>query len=45
MRERKKLSRNAERRAKARAEGKLGKRRELLAKIGAGGQPDRPIRR
>ena len=43
MRERKKLSRNAERRAKARAEEKLGKKRELLAKMESGGHPDRPI--
>jgi ferredoxin len=43
MRERKKLSPKAERRAKARAEEKLGKKREQLAKIEAGGNPERPI--
>jgi hypothetical protein len=43
MRERKKLSPKAERRARARAEEKLGKKREQLAKIEAGGNPDRPI--
>jgi hypothetical protein len=43
MRERKKRSPKAERRAKARAEEKLGKKREQLAKIEAGGSPERPI--
>ena len=43
MRKRKKLSPNAERRAKARAAEKLGKKRETLAKIEAGGSPERPI--
>ena len=43
MRERKKLSRKAERRAKARAEEKLGKKRELLAKMELGGHSDRPL--
>jgi ferredoxin len=43
MREKKKLSRNAERRAKARAAEKLGRKRELLAKMESGGSPERPI--
>jgi ferredoxin len=43
MRERKKLSPKAERRAMARAQEKLGKKREQLAKIEAGGSPERPI--
>jgi hypothetical protein len=43
VRERKKLSPKAERRAKERAAEKLGKRREKLAKIEAGGSPQRPI--
>jgi ferredoxin len=43
MRKRKKLSPKAERRAKARAAEKLAKKREKLAKIEAGGSPERPI--
>jgi hypothetical protein len=43
MRQRKKQSPKAERRAKARAEEKLGKKREQLAQMEAGGSPERPI--
>jgi hypothetical protein len=43
VRGRKKLSPNAERKARARAEEKIGKARERLARLDAGGEPDRPI--
>lgn len=43
MGERKKPSRSQERRAQARAEEKLVRKREKLAKLEAGGSPDFPI--
>jgi hypothetical protein len=43
VRGRKKLTPNGERRARARAEEKLGRKRELLSKVETGGNPQRPI--
>jgi len=40
---RKKLSANAERRLRTRAEEKLGRTRERLARLQPGGEPGRPI--
>ena len=43
VRGRKKLSANAQRRAHTRAEEKLGRHRERLARLAPGGEPSRPL--
>jgi hypothetical protein len=43
VRGRKKLSLNAERRARTRHEEKLGRARERLARLAPGGEPNRPL--
>jgi len=43
VRGRKKLTPNGERRARARAAEKVGRKRELLAQAESGGHPQRPI--